>query len=74
MHLDAKTGHDSCIVYACRAAVFVAASPIVRPAETIERLAYTRAQAAEALRVSHSTLKRLLPYIGLVESSRGGPG
>jgi Recombinase len=41
--------------------------PVVHRAETVERLTYTRAQAAEALGVSHSTLKRLLPYIELVE-------
>jgi hypothetical protein len=41
--------------------------PSVRPAETVERLTYTRAQAAEALGVSQSTLKRLLPYIAEVE-------
>jgi hypothetical protein len=41
--------------------------PSVRPAETVERLTYTRAQAAEALGVSQSTLKRLLPYIEQVE-------
>lgn len=40
---------------------------VVREAESIERLTYTRAQAAEALGVSHSTLKRLLPYIEHVE-------
>jgi hypothetical protein len=40
---------------------------IVRDAEGVERLTYTRAQAADALGVSHSTLKRLLPYIALVE-------
>lgn len=41
--------------------------PSVRPAETVKRLTYTRAQAAEALGVSQSTLKRLLPYIAEVE-------
>ncbi|MGH3111744.1 MAG: recombinase family protein [Gaiellaceae bacterium] len=40
---------------------------VVREAEGVERLTYTRAQAAEALGVSHSTLKRLLPYIAQVE-------
>jgi len=41
--------------------------PIVQRVETVERLTYTRAQAAEALGVSQSTLKRLLPYIDEVE-------
>jgi DNA invertase Pin-like site-specific DNA recombinase len=40
---------------------------IVREAEGVERLCYTRAEAAEALGVSQSTLKRLLPYIAQVE-------
>jgi hypothetical protein len=44
-----------------------AVPPSVRRAETVDRLTYTRAQAAEALGVSQSTLKRLLPYIELVE-------
>lgn len=39
----------------------------VRAATEVERLTYTRRQAAEALGISHSTLKRLLPYIELVE-------
>jgi len=39
----------------------------VRAATEVQRLAYTRGQAAEALGVSQSTLKRLLPYIELVE-------
>src|SRR6266508_894229 len=41
--------------------------PVVQRAETVQRLTYTRAQAAEALGVSPSTLKRLLPYIAQVE-------
>jgi hypothetical protein len=40
---------------------------IVREAEGVERLCYTRAEAAEALGVSQSTLRRLLPYIAQVE-------
>lgn len=40
---------------------------VVREAEGVERLTYTRAQAAEALGVSDSTIKRLLPYIAQVE-------
>lgn len=40
---------------------------IVREAEGVERLCYTRAEAAEALGISQSTLKRLLPYIAQVE-------
>jgi hypothetical protein len=39
----------------------------VREADGIERLTYTRAEAAEALGVSDSTMKRLLPYIAQVE-------
>jgi hypothetical protein len=33
----------------------------------VERLAYTRSQAAEALGISRSTLRRLLPYIETIE-------
>lgn len=40
---------------------------VVREAEQVERLTYTRAQAAEALGISQSTLTRLLPYIAQVE-------
>jgi hypothetical protein len=40
---------------------------IVREAGGVERLTYTRAEAAEALGVSQATLKRLLPYIAQVE-------
>lgn len=40
---------------------------VVREADGVERLCYTRAEAAEALGVSQSTLKRLLPYIAQVE-------
>jgi hypothetical protein len=40
---------------------------VAREAEQVERLTYTRAQAAEALGISQSTLKRLLPYIAQVE-------
>ncbi|HEU5371378.1 MAG TPA: hypothetical protein VFU51_03220 [Gaiellaceae bacterium] len=46
-----------------------AASPrvVVREASTVERLAYTRSQAAQALGVSRSTLRRLLPYLETIE-------
>jgi hypothetical protein len=40
---------------------------VVREANGVERLTYTRAEAAEALGVSDSTMKRLLPYIAQVE-------
>jgi hypothetical protein len=40
---------------------------VAREAEQVERLTYTRAQAAEALGISQSTLKRLLHYIAQVE-------
>jgi Recombinase/Bacterial regulatory protein, Fis family len=36
-------------------------------ASCVERLAYTRSQAAEALGISRSTLRRLLPYIETIE-------
>jgi hypothetical protein len=44
----------------------------VRQAERVERLAYTRAQAAEALGVSRSTFdRRVLPYVETVELPSG---
>ena len=39
----------------------------VRAATDVQRLAYTRGQAAKALGISRSTLNRLLPYIELIE-------
>jgi DNA invertase Pin-like site-specific DNA recombinase len=40
---------------------------VVRQADHVERLAYTRSQAARALGISLSTLRRLLPYIETIE-------
>lgn len=40
---------------------------VVREAGHVERLAYTRSQAAQALGISRSTLHRLLPYIETIE-------
>ena len=40
---------------------------IVREAGHVDRLAYTRSQAAEALGISRSTLRRLLPFIETIE-------
>ena len=45
---------------------------IVREASYVERLAYTRTQAAQALGISLSTLRRLLPYIETIEMPWGG--
>lgn len=45
---------------------------VVREASYVERLAYTRSQAAQALGVSRSTLRRLLPYIDTIEMPWGG--
>jgi hypothetical protein len=45
---------------------------IVREATRVERLAYTRTQAAEALGISRSTFnRRVLPYIETVEMPWG---
>jgi hypothetical protein len=41
--------------------------PIIRETSRVERLAYTRTQAAEALGISRSTLNRLLPFLEIVE-------
>jgi hypothetical protein len=40
---------------------------VVRETSYVERLAYTRSQAAQALGISRSTLRRLLPYIETIE-------
>jgi response regulator of citrate/malate metabolism len=40
---------------------------VVREADYVVRLAYTRSQAAEALGISRSTLRRLLPYLETIE-------
>jgi hypothetical protein len=46
--------------------------PIVREATRVERLAYTRKQAAEALGISRSTFnRRVLPFIETVEMPWG---
>jgi predicted RNase H-like HicB family nuclease len=47
-------------------------SAIVREAEYVERLAYRRSQAAEALGISRSTfIRRVLPYIETIEMPWG---
>lgn len=40
---------------------------VVRQADHVERLAYSRSQAARALGISLSSLRRLLPYIETIE-------
>ena len=45
---------------------------VVREASYVERLAYTRSQAAQALGISRSTFRRLLPYIDTIEMPWGG--
>lgn len=45
---------------------------VVRETTRVERLAYTRSQAAQALGVSRSTLCRLLPYVETIEMPWGG--
>ena len=49
----------------------VAPQVAVREADHVERLAYTRSQAAQALGISRSTLRRLLPYIETIEMPWG---
>lgn len=44
---------------------------VVRQADHVERLAYSRSQAAQALGISPSTLRRLLPYIETIEMPWG---
>lgn len=45
---------------------------VVREADQVVRLAYTRSQAAQALGISRSTLRRLLPYVDTIEMPWGG--
>jgi hypothetical protein len=45
---------------------------VVREVEYVERLAYTRSQAAEVLGVSRSTfIRRVLPYVETIETAWG---
>lgn len=44
----------------------------VRAAREVGRLAYTYSQAAQALGISRSTLRRLLPYVETIEMPWGG--
>lgn len=44
---------------------------VVREARHVERLAYSRGQAAQALGISRSTFRRLLPYIETIEMPWG---
>ena len=44
---------------------------VVREANQVERLVYSRSQAAKALGISLSTLRRLLPYIETIEMPWG---
>ena len=45
---------------------------VTRPAPSVERLAYTRSQAAEALGISRSTfIRRVLPYVETIEMPWG---
>jgi Recombinase/Bacterial regulatory protein, Fis family len=47
-------------------------SPIIREATRVERLAYTRSQAAEALGISRSTfIRRVLPFVETIETGWG---
>src|SRR5437868_4757196 len=48
-------------------AVATPARVVVSEADHVERLAYTRSQAADALGISRTTLLRLLPYIDTIE-------
>jgi Recombinase len=45
---------------------------VARQAAYVERLAYTRSQASQALGISRSTLRRLMPYIDTIEMPWGG--
>jgi hypothetical protein len=59
-HLPAPSGVD------------VALPPIIREAARVERLAYTRTQAAQALGISRSTfIRRVLPFVETIETGWG---
>jgi hypothetical protein len=45
---------------------------VVGKADFVVRLAYTRTQAAQALGISPSTMRRLLPYLDTIEMPWGG--
>src|SRR5262249_55776936 len=46
--------------------------PVIRLAPRVERLAYTRSQAAQALGISRSTfIRRVLPYVETIEMPWG---
>ena len=47
------------------------AQVVVRETTYVDRLAYTRSQAAQALGISPSTLRRLLPYLETIEMPWG---
>ena len=47
------------------------AMPVVRVADRVERLLYTRTQAAAALGMSPATFRRLLPFIETIEMPWG---
>jgi len=54
------------------AAVELRTVPIVQQAPHVERLAYTRSQAAEALGISRSTfIRRVLPHVETIEMPWG---
>ena len=44
---------------------------VIRQADHVVRLAYTRSQAAEALGISRSTLGRVLPYVQTIDMPWG---
>jgi hypothetical protein len=44
---------------------------VLRQADVVVRLAYSRTQAAEALGISRSSLRRLLPYLETIETPSG---
>jgi hypothetical protein len=81
-HRDAKTVHGLCTLYGCRVLVFAVVAEkerrhappptVVRRTTRVERLAYTRTQAAEALGISRSTFnRRVFPSIETIEMPWG---
>jgi hypothetical protein len=82
MHQDANTCHGLCTLYgmsrrrqrrrAAKDRRHQQPQTLVREATRVERLAYTRTQAAETLGISRSTFnRRVLPYIETVEMPWG---
>lgn len=65
-------GKEKAQRHASAPAATAVAPPIIREVARVERLAYTRTQAAQALGISRSTfIRRVLPYVETIETGWG---